>query len=374
MLRRLAALVLAVGLGACALDGASQSESGAESLDGPASARVLALVNYPGTDVEVLDVKVGLDKRAAQQIVQRRDGADGMPVTGDDKPFATIADLDAVPYVGAASLSKLDAYAIAHPPPASETVEGVPFLGWQVEAVVWGVNGAKDATELKSNLGLTISAASSLIAARPFSTVAQIGAAKYIGSSALFMLRNYAMQWWHALHYTCATSFWTRAVPDVDAYGSDIRVYDTRDEAYKYQTGARGVPACVLPTLIESDLRTQLLDFAGWTQTAKDFPENMQYGALTKGPTVFRTFLDATLAHMDEIRQDRIGQGDTTAQASYDALKKDYDKVAYITEMHAMGTYSMQIRIEASECSETAVLFIDPAQGIVVMMHQPPQC
>lgn len=48
--------------------------------------------------------------------------------------------------------------------------------------------------------------------------------------------------------------------------------------------------------------------------------------------------------------------------------------MAYRIEMHAAGTFSMQIRIEASECSEKAVLFIAAAQGIVIMMHQPARC
>lgn len=84
----------------------------------------LALVNDPATTVELLDVDVALDRRAAQNIVAARDGADGLPGTSDDVPFATIAQLDAVPYVGPSALDKLAAYALANgygatPPPSS---------------------------------------------------------------------------------------------------------------------------------------------------------------------------------------------------------------------------------------------------------------
>lgn len=368
--------LLALFLAGCALspsESADQNEADL-TLDPAATARVLALVNYPGTELSTLDVDAALDKRAAQGIVAHRNGVDGVSPSGDDDAFDALDELTKISYVGATALKKLDAYALAHPPPASATVEGVVFQGWQTEAVVWGVNHAADANQLKATLGLTITQASSLVAARPFTTVAQIGATKNIGSASLYMLRNGSIGFWNSMHYACTTSFGSISAPDVESYSSQLIAYDGRGDQYAYQTGARSVPKCIDATKIEMDLRALLLDFAGWTQTAKDFPQNMQYGPLTMGSSVFHSFLDATLSHMDEFRADRVGNGDPNAQAGFDALKAAYLKMAYIVEMHAAGTYSMQIRIEASECSEKAVLFIDAAQGIVLMMHQPPQC
>ena len=53
---------------------------------------------------------VGLDVRAANGIVERRAGPDGVEDTEDDTPFATLAELDAVPYVGPRALGKMIDY------------------------------------------------------------------------------------------------------------------------------------------------------------------------------------------------------------------------------------------------------------------------
>jgi len=78
----------------------------------PSAAGVLRLVN--AVSLAVLDDDVGLDGRAAANIVAHRDGADGVRGTADDDPFGTIAELDAIPYVGPAALDSLVAYAEAN--------------------------------------------------------------------------------------------------------------------------------------------------------------------------------------------------------------------------------------------------------------------
>lgn len=74
---------------------------------------ILALVNDEATTFELLDVTVGLDRRAAENIIAER-------------PFATIAQLDAVGYVGPSALDELAEYALANgygdsePPPPDD--------------------------------------------------------------------------------------------------------------------------------------------------------------------------------------------------------------------------------------------------------------
>ena len=58
-------------------------------------------------------------------------GHDTASVTWDDDWFETLAELDAIAYVGDAALTRLLGYAKAHPVPAGETVEGVTFAAWQ---------------------------------------------------------------------------------------------------------------------------------------------------------------------------------------------------------------------------------------------------
>jgi len=157
--------------------------------------KLLDFVNYPDTDVTLLDATVKLDSRAAKNIVAARAGADGVYPSNDDAPFASEAALDAVPYVGSATIAKIKAYALAHPAPSGETVEGVAFSGWQSQAVVWGVNHA---AQSDLDAFLDSRAAKSLVAARPFASVAKMGPVAYVGPSALAALRSHAATWWTA--------------------------------------------------------------------------------------------------------------------------------------------------------------------------------
>ena len=64
--------------------------------------QMVAFVNDPATTIEVLDDRVGLDRRAAQNIINRR----------NERPFADINDLDSVPYVGSTALNRIRNYAV----------------------------------------------------------------------------------------------------------------------------------------------------------------------------------------------------------------------------------------------------------------------
>jgi len=188
---------LAIVISACAVSGddAETSET-ALSMSPAEAAAVVAVVNYPGTTQDALDQLAGLDARAAKNIIAQRNGADGVAPSPDDVLFADLAAVDRVPYVGDSALSRLRAYAAAHPAPAGETVEGVVFAGWESEAVVWGVNHAT--VELDAMLDSR--AAAGLLAKRPFTSVAQMGAVPYVAKTALTALRTHARAWWNASH------------------------------------------------------------------------------------------------------------------------------------------------------------------------------
>ena len=70
--------------------------------------QILGLVNT--ASYETLDVEVGLDRRAADNIVAFRLGLDGQPDTADDQTFATLAELDAVSWVSGRAFGKLSSY------------------------------------------------------------------------------------------------------------------------------------------------------------------------------------------------------------------------------------------------------------------------
>jgi len=155
---------------------------------------VLALVNDPRTTVELLDRDVELERRAAENLIAYRSGADGVYPSDDDRPFRTVDDLDAVPYVGDVALTRLRDYAVTHAPPPAETVEGVVFTSEQVAAVLYGVNGAST-EELDVEVGLAADAAAALRAGRPYMSIGALAAVANVGPDALATLRDHAVVW-----------------------------------------------------------------------------------------------------------------------------------------------------------------------------------
>jgi phosphatidylserine/phosphatidylglycerophosphate/cardiolipin synthase-like enzyme len=75
------------------------------------AAAVLALVNDRAITVSELRNGGRLSNRVATRIIKKRDGADALPATADDDTFDTLAELDAVPFVGATTLRALVAFA-----------------------------------------------------------------------------------------------------------------------------------------------------------------------------------------------------------------------------------------------------------------------
>lgn len=79
----------------------------------PEAAGVLRLVNDPAETSATLKAGAKVTTRVANNIVKHRNGADGAVSTGDDDPFDTLAELDAIPYVGPVTLNALLARARA---------------------------------------------------------------------------------------------------------------------------------------------------------------------------------------------------------------------------------------------------------------------
>ncbi len=68
---------------------------------------VLALVNDPAMTPAALKADAGITSKVAKNIVTHRDGADAKTGTADDDKFDTLAELDAIPFVGPATLNAL---------------------------------------------------------------------------------------------------------------------------------------------------------------------------------------------------------------------------------------------------------------------------
>jgi phosphatidylserine/phosphatidylglycerophosphate/cardiolipin synthase-like enzyme len=167
------------------------TSSSAVAEGSPEAQAVLALVNDASVDVAELDDGAGLDGRAADGIIAHRNGADGVVASADDDAFDTIAELDAVPYVGASALDKLLAYAKAHGyMPGSE---GPSAEDIDCAALALANDAAATVAVLDEAVGLDRRAAENIVAGRPFATLAEVDAVAYVGAAAMTTLREYAV-------------------------------------------------------------------------------------------------------------------------------------------------------------------------------------
>lgn len=187
-------LAVAVVLVGCGPDSfATYEEAGDEgglelSLDELNATTLLGFLNAPATTLAVLTSEVRIDSRAAKGLIAFRAGADGALGTSDDVRFTTVAQVDAVPYVGAATLAKLDAYA-ATQVVTSVSVEGVRFTAAEAQLAVAVVNDARI-----TSAGLSATAVSNLVAARPHGTLEGVAATPGVGPAALTALRAYVQR------------------------------------------------------------------------------------------------------------------------------------------------------------------------------------
>lgn len=152
---------------------------------------VLEIANV--ADVAYLDGTVGLDARAARNIVAAR-------------PIAHMPALADVAYVGASALRLLQAHVavwapappVVDPGPAPDdaagTWEGVTFTAAEVGTAL---DVANRATFEQLNGGATLStlASNNIIAARPIASMDQLAAVAYVGTVAMEKLQRYLPVW-----------------------------------------------------------------------------------------------------------------------------------------------------------------------------------
>jgi Nuclease A inhibitor-like protein len=187
------AAALALPVTACAVDTAGVAQ---ELAGTPDEAGVCRLLNDPATTLAVLDDGVPLDRRAAVGLIAHRNGPDGVFGTADDDLFDSLAEVDAVPYVGPVSLQRLIDYARAHGlVPGDDdpygTFDGVAFTWGQARASLDLVNGTSEAA-LHDDVRLDPRAVASIAAARPIATVAELADLYYVGPSMLTRIRDFA--------------------------------------------------------------------------------------------------------------------------------------------------------------------------------------
>ena len=161
----------------------------------PEALALLRFVNHPTTSFVVLDIDARLDKRAAKGIVTHRDGMDGIVGTDDDDLFDTIAELDAIKWVGPKTLEALEGFAIdlgfiERGEDQSGEYEGVFFTFEEADAVLSYVNrtGFEGLDAI-----LDRRAADHIIQARPILRMEALAQVRFVGAWTLRTLKDAAV-------------------------------------------------------------------------------------------------------------------------------------------------------------------------------------
>lgn len=185
-------LATACGVGEGELGADDELETGGQELSTTQKADVVCALNRPDATYDAL-VSAAVTTRAARNLIEHRDGADHAFGTGDDNLFDSFAEVDAVSYVGSATLSRLAEFAANRGCSAASggTWEGVSFTASEAANTLHLANSATLET-LDLSVGLTNTAATRIVAARPISTMDALAAVPYVGTAALQALKAYA--------------------------------------------------------------------------------------------------------------------------------------------------------------------------------------
>jgi N-acetylneuraminic acid mutarotase len=94
--------------------GSGKADTGGIAEGTPEAIGVLKLANTASYEVLSDPGEVGLSQRAADNIIAYRIGDDGIGGTADDATFQTLAQLDAIPFIGPIAFQRLLKYAQSH--------------------------------------------------------------------------------------------------------------------------------------------------------------------------------------------------------------------------------------------------------------------
>lgn len=163
----------------------------------PEGVGLVEFINDETTTYELLDVTVGLDRRGAGNLIAHRDGGDRLWGTTDDDIYNSVDEIDAVRFVGPASIDRMVAYAARQGwVPGSEDIlgiyDGVSFTVDQAEATLKLTNGLTLA-ELDHGLKLHARAAESIADAQPIATIDELSRLYYVGRTAISALKDAAL-------------------------------------------------------------------------------------------------------------------------------------------------------------------------------------
>lgn len=164
----------------------------------PESIGLIDFLNDASTDFEVLDLDVGLDRRAAGNLISHRNGGDDVYGTSDDDLFSSVREVDSVRWVGPRSIERMVKFAeaLGFVPTGTDylgTWDRVDFTVNEADATIDLVNDASERF-LDEDLSLNSRAVNSIIEAGVLGSVQELAELYYVGESALKILKGAANQ------------------------------------------------------------------------------------------------------------------------------------------------------------------------------------
>jgi len=334
----------------------------------PEAVGVLALLNHSQTSSVMLDESVHLDVRAADAIVDVRDGEDGRPQTEDDNLFLSIDEVDSVSWVGPVALNSLQHYAMnfGWVPLGNETLgawDGVEFTVDEADLVL-GLANTASADNLDYVVGLDSRAVDSIVAARPIQTVLELSELWYVGGGALESLKLYA------LGESVDNSLCDPAVLAIEDDRTEemnemFRQLDAKGDRvsafYSYRiNGCDGFVG-------DSELEQLVAEEIGATTSVVDID---QMGDFSDGIDSFESLIYSTMQRSSEEQLD----GDRTDEASVEFLESEISEFLSDLERGPYQLLEVWMYGQDRDCTEELVAALEAESRRIVVFTASEGC
>ncbi|MBX7102125.1 MAG: hypothetical protein K1X89_30700 [Myxococcaceae bacterium] len=152
------------------------------------TAMVLRYVNGPEAVMSHLVLDAHVTARGANNIEAHAHGFDRILGNADDDRIDSLAELDAIPYVGTSAMASIADFAIPHYGPGSVLVKDVSFAPDEQVNLMAEANRI----DLSASTGINFEAGRLLFAGRPYTSFAQVMKIDAIGNEDYRALRAWA--------------------------------------------------------------------------------------------------------------------------------------------------------------------------------------
>ena len=384
-------LVSTLGIGCAdrdpaALEGLGISADGKSIDEGsPEAVGLLDFLNDPGTTLTVLDDHVPLDRRAAGNLMAHRNGGDATFGTSDDDLFGSVAEVDAVRWVGPKSLERMVAYAdsLGFVPSGSDTLGTYDRVTFSVNEAEWAllVVNEEDHATLDYEVALNVRAVNSIVAARPIASVEDLSKLYYVGTSALEKILDFAIDHYYEEEeeeeIVCSPVLVSTSDSVAEDYSRLLELTTTVDSAYAEVTTFT-LGGCENWT--DSEEAIALVHRALWEATYIWSWSEAEYIREAADPTAGGNSYTHLIDESLQVIEERTAEGhwnptvDAEASQLYDERQDLVDALKADLEASPSDFVEVWMYADLIECSEESTALINETDSTVTIVHQLQNC